>query len=478
MSNPGNFKENWLRPFLFFGNNPISLIGGAITSASALILIGFWIVDIFGHSGSTNPYIGLVLTFGLPALFVLGLVMIPIGIGLRRSQLLKAGKIPSVYPQIDMADPVFRHGIDFVLVATFINVIIVGTASYRAVDHMDSAAFCGATCHVPMQPEWTAYQVSPHSHVPCVECHVGSGVSSFVQAKVNGTKQLVEVVLHTYPHPIESPVKNLRPAREICEGCHTPARFIGEKLLVKTDYADDEKNSMTRTLVLLHLGGRDSLSHLTGIHGVHLGHIEYIASDSTRQTIPWVSKRNADGSTTEFVSTDAKGPIKGEKRLMDCIDCHNRAAHTFQTPEDALNRAMSEASPSASLPFIHKQGLQLIKATYASQEEAAAKIQSGLEQYYRAQYPAVWSGQRAQIDQAARTLVTIYGSNVFPEMKVTWGTHPNNVGHTNSPGCFRCHDGSHNDKKANSIPQDCATCHNLLAVDEANPKLITDLGIN
>jgi len=478
MSKAGNFRENWLRPFLFFGNNPISLIGGAITSASALILIGFWIIDFIGRSGSTNPYLGLILTFGLPALFALGLAMIPVGIWIRRGKLLKEGKIPSAFPQVDFGDPVFRHGIDFVLVATFVNVVIVGTASYRAVEHMDSAEFCGATCHVPMAPEWAAYQVSPHSHVACVDCHIGSGFSSFVQAKVNGTKQLVEVSFNTFPRPIESPVKNLRPAREICEGCHTPARFIGEKLLVKTDYADDEKNSMTRTLVLLHLGGRDSLSHLTGIHGVHLGHIEYIASDSTRQTIPWVSKRNADGSTTEFVSSDAKGPVTGEKRTMDCIDCHNRAAHTFQVPEDALNRAMAEGSPSATLPFVHKEGLQLIKASYTSQQDAGAKIQGGLEQYYRSQYPAVWSAQKAQVDQAAKTLVAIYDSNVFPDMKVTWGTHPNNVGHTSSPGCFRCHDVSHNDKKANSITQDCAACHNLLAVDEANPKLISDLGIH
>jgi hypothetical protein len=231
-------------------------------------------------------------------------------------------------------------------------------------------------------------------------------------------------------------------------------------------------------MVLLHLGGRDSVSHLTGIHGVHLGHIEYIASDSTRQTIPWVSKRNADGTTTEFVSSDAKGPVTGEKRTMDCIDCHNRAAHTFQIPEDALNRAMAEGAPSPSLPFIHKKGLELIKGTYSSQEEAATRIQSGLEKFYQSYYPAVWNSQRGQVDQAVKSLVAIYDTNVFPEMKVTWGTHPNNVGHTNSPGCFRCHDGSHNDKKANAITQDCAACHNLLAVDEANPKQLTDLGIN
>lgn len=477
MSQSNNFKEHWLRPFLFFGNNTISLIGGALTSASAILLIGFWVIDTIGHGGSTNPYLGLVLTFALPALFVVGLLLIPVGIFLRRNDLKKAGKIPSVFPQIDLRDPIFRHGIDFVLVATFLNVVIVGTASYRAVDHMDSAEFCGATCHVAMGPEWTAYKVSSHSHVPCVSCHIGSGVQSFVQAKVNGTKQLVEVALNTYPRPIESPVKNLRPARDICEGCHTPAKFIGEKLIVKTSFSDDEKNSSTRTLVLLHLGGRDSLSHLTGIHGVHLGHIEYVSSDEKRQTISMVSKRNDDGSFTDFVSSDSKNPTAGTRRVMDCIDCHNRASHTFQDPGEALNRAMAEGAPSASLPFVHKKGMELIKGTYKSQAEAADKITAGLEDFYRTSYPAVYASERGYVDQAAKALVAIYSTNVFPEMGVTWGLHPNNVGHTTSAGCFRCHDGSHMDKKGNAITQDCSTCHNLLAVDDVNPKLLVDLGI-
>src|SRR5277367_4997517 len=162
---------------------------------------------------------------------------------------------------------------------------------------------------------------------------------------------------------------------------------------------------------------------------------------------------------------------------MDCIDCHNRAAHSFDTPEAALNKAMAQGSPSASLPFIHKEGLGLIKASYASQSEAGSKIPAGLEDFYRAQYPAVLNQQRAQIDQAAQTLVRIYDTNVFPFMKVTWGTHPNNLGHNDYPGCFRCHDGSHNAKDGKSINNDCSVCHNLLAVDEANPKQLADLGM-
>ncbi len=215
------------------------------------------------------------------------------------------------------------------LVATIVNLLVVAMASYRGAAYMDSPQFCGQSCHV-MHPEYTAYKISAHSHVACVDCHIGSGAPAYFAAKVNGTKQLLEVAFDRYPTPIPSPVQNLRPAREICEGCHTPARFVGEKLLVKSSFADDEKNTETQTVVVLHLGGRDSLSHLTGIHGVHLGHIEYIATDPTRTTIPWVQKRNADGSETVFAASAAGGGIpKGERRVMDCIDCHNRAAHTF-----------------------------------------------------------------------------------------------------------------------------------------------------
>jgi hypothetical protein len=328
------FRENWIRPALFFGNNPISLAGGAITTASALTMVGSWLIDLFGH-GNGNPYLGIIFFLILPAFFILGLLLIPVGVFLRRRKLQKAGQIPAVFPTIDLNDHVFRHGLDVVLVATIANMLIVMLASYKGVSYMDSPQFCGQSCHV-MAPEFAAYQVSAHSNVACTECHVGSGIDSYVRAKMNGTKQLVEVTLHPfaklapklipdYPTPIPSPVTSLRPAREVCESCHTPAKFVGDKLLVKTSYADDEANTAAQTVVLLHIGGRDSLSHLSGIHGVHLNHMEYIASSADRQTIPWVTRRNGDGTETTFAASALNGATpKGERRTMDCIDCHNR----------------------------------------------------------------------------------------------------------------------------------------------------------
>ncbi len=481
------FREGWVRPALFFGNNPISLAGGAITTASGVTMVAYWLVELFGRSND-NPYLGIIFFLLLPALFIAGLVLIPVGMWVRRKKLQMAGLIPLEFPKVDFNDKIFRHGVDIVLVATIVNFLLVSVASYRGAAYMDSPQFCGQSCHV-MHPEYTAYKISAHSHVACVDCHIGSGASAYFSAKVNGTKQLIEVSLHPlasfapkiipdYPTPIESPVRNLRPAREICEGCHTPARFIGEKLLVKSSFADDEKNTETQTVLVLHLGGRDSLSHLTGIHGVHLGHIEYVATDPSRTTIPWVRKRNDNGTETVFATAAAgTGVPQGERRVMDCIDCHNRAAHTFVTAEDALNRAMAEGAVSPELPWVHKKGLELLKANYASEAEASAQIPAQLEAFYRSEHPEVLTTKAALVKSAGEQLVTLYSQNVFPFMKVTWGTHPNHIGHMEYPGCWRCHDGDHAAKDGASITNDCSACHNLLVQDQPKPKVLSDLGI-
>jgi nitrate/TMAO reductase-like tetraheme cytochrome c subunit len=470
------FREHWVRPALFFGNNPISLAGGAITTAAGVTMIGYWLVELFGRARD-NPYVGIIFFLILPALFILGLVMIPVGIFIRHRKLQRAGLIPSTYPKIDLNDRIFRHGLDIVLVATIVNLLVVAMASYRGAAYMDSPQFCGQSCHV-MHPEYTAYQISPHAHVDCVACHIGTGAEAYFSAKVNGTKQLIEVAFNRYPTPIPSPVTSLRPAREICEACHTPTRFVGERLLVKSNFADDEKNTETQTVLVMHLGGQDSLSRRSGIHGVHLNHMEYITTDAGRNTIPWVMRRNSDGSETVFAASALNGAQpSGERRVMDCIDCHNRASHSFVTPEEAINRAMADGSISTDLPFIHKEGLELLKAEYPSQDEARTKIPAQLATFYQNSHPDVMSSKANLVKAAGSELAKLYCQNVFPDMKVTWGTRPNNIGHMNYPGCYRCHDGDHTSKDGKTVTQDCANCHNLLAVEEAKPKVLSDLGL-
>lgn len=468
-------KENWLQPFFFFGNNPITLIGSGLTTASAITLLLYWVMEMIGHRFA-NPYLGIIFFLILPVLFLVGLLLVPVGMLLRRSQLRRAGKMPAEYPELHLSDPVFRHGVIIVLVATFINLIIVGASSYQGVTYMDSARFCGTSCHV-MAPQWTAYQASPHSHVECVQCHVGSGMKSYVRAKVNGTRQLFEVAFDDYPRPITAPLNVLRPARETCEECHSPTRFVGEKLLVKTTFSDDQQNSVTRTVLVLHLGGVDSLSHRSGIHGHHLNDFTYVSTDPDAQHIIAVTATNPDGTKTTYIDSSWKGPIQGYTRVMDCMDCHNQATHVFQTPEQAIDEAMVDGTPSPSLPFVHKEGMALIQAKYTSQAQAGRRITAGLDDFYRAQYPQLWLSQRSLVDAAAKRLVAIYDRNVFPSMHVTWGTYPNNIGHMDYPGCFRCHDGNHVSKTGKVLTNDCSVCHNLLAVDETNPQSLNDLGL-
>jgi nitrate/TMAO reductase-like tetraheme cytochrome c subunit len=477
---PQNTIKDWARLIYYLSQNTLSLIGVVLTTSSAITLIGFWIYD-FMLPGPPHPYVGILLFLILPGIFLLGLLLIPAGILVRRSQLRAAGELPSIYPAIDLKMPLMRNGLLFVGVATFLNVMIFGFASYRGVSYMDTTTFCGQSCHTVMAPEFSAYQNSPHSRVECVQCHIGPGAGWFVRSKLSGLRQVFAVAFKTYSRPIPSPVKYLRPARETCEQCHWPQRFTGDKFLTRTNYKEDEKNTALTTAVLLKVGGR-TWQGSVGIHGRHLdegSRIHYISTDEHRQVIPVVYYTDDKGKTIEYVSTDIKASkeelAKGEKRAMDCIDCHNRPTHEFELPENAVDSRMYQGLISQDLPYIRKKAVELLKANYSDRDTARSKIVEGITSYYRTTYPAVYNTKRALVEQAADTVAGIYLRNVFPEMKVTWGIHPNNIGHNDYPGCFRCHDGSHTSADGQTITNDCTACHNLLAVQEENPKVLADL---
>lgn len=474
--------RSWTRFLYYLGQNPISLLGAVLTSSGATTLVAFWVYD-FLLPGPPHPYIGILIFLILPGIFVIGLLLIPIGILVRRRTLLKSGQVPDIYPAVSLRQPFVRNTLLAIGIATFVNVVIFGTASYRGVAYMDTTQFCGQTCHTVMTPEFTAYQNSPHSRVECVECHIGPGAGWFVRSKLSGVRQVFAVTFHTYSRPIPSPVKYLRPARETCEHCHWPQRFTGDKFLVKTTYKDDEKNTPLTTAIVMKIGGRTWQSSV-GIHGRHLAdgtQIRYISIDDKRQVIPVVSYTDAQGKTTDFISTDIKATKQqlaaGEHRLMDCVDCHNRPTHAFQLPESAVNQQMAAGIISPELPFIRKKAVEVLKANYSDRDTAKRQIIEQLTNFYRTSYANVYNSRRGLVQQSAEGVADIYLRNVFPEMNVNWGVHPNNLGHNDSPGCFRCHDGSHTSADGQTIPNDCTTCHNLLAVEEENPKVLTDLGL-
>jgi nitrate/TMAO reductase-like tetraheme cytochrome c subunit len=480
--NAQNTMKDWFRLIYYLGQNTLSLIGVVLTSSSAITLIGFWIYD-FLLPGPPHPYIGILIFLLLPGVFVLGLLLIPIGIYFRRSKLRAQGELPSIYPAVDLQTPLVRNGLLFIGFATLLNIMIFGFASYRGVSYMDTTTFCGQTCHTVMAPEFSAYQNSPHSRVACVECHIGPGADWFVKSKLSGLRQVFAVTFKTYSRPIPSPVKYLRPARETCEQCHWPARFTGEKFLVKTNYKEDEKNTPLTTVLLLKIGGQ-TWQGSVGIHGRHLdagSRIHYISIDQQRQVIPVVYYTDDKGKTVEYVSTDIKTSKeqldKGEHRAMDCIDCHNRPTHAFELPENAVDLRLSKGLISPGLPYVRKKAVELLKADYPDRATAKAKIVEGITSYYRASYPEIYNTKPALVEQAAATTADIYLRNIFPDMKVAWGTHPNNLGHNDFPGCFRCHDGSHTSADGQTITNDCSACHNVLAMQEEKPKVLADLGM-
>jgi nitrate/TMAO reductase-like tetraheme cytochrome c subunit len=474
----------WLRPIAYLGRNPITLTGAVLTTTSAITMIVYWIfVVLLGGGAATNPYAGIVFFLMLPAVFVLGLILMPVGGFLRRHGLKRKSELPTEYPHIDLADPLLRKAAGLVVAATFLNVVIFSAASYRSTEYMDSVQFCGLTCHTVMQPEYTAYMNSPHSRVACVSCHIGPGASWFVRSKLSGVRQVYAVIFHDYDRPIPSPVQQLRPARATCEQCHWPQRFSGDVLLIRTHYQEDEKNTPSTTVLVMKVGGH-SATGMVGIHGHHLDpgvEVTYIATDRKRQDIVQVTYRDPSGKATVFTSTDAKVTpeelARGEHRVMDCVDCHNRPTHTFQLPGEALDQAMSEHYMSKDLPYIKKEAMLALKVNYPDRDTAKQHIAETLKDFYQKNYPQIVASQGQELERTIRDVQSIYLRNVFPAMNVTWGTYPDDLGHMDWPGCFRCHDGSHVSADGKTIPNDCDTCHDLVAVDEQNPKILADLGM-
>jgi hypothetical protein len=472
----------WMRPLVFLGDNRTTLMGAALTTASALTMVGFWALEVLQFR-TVHPYAGIVLFLVLPAVFVLGLALMPLGVLVRRRHLLAAGTLPAAYPKIDLGAGMLRRGLMLLAVATLLNVAILSTAAYQSVEYMDSTAFCGTACHSVMAPEYAAYVGSPHSRVNCVECHIGPGAPWFVRSKLSGVRQVFAVTFNTHSRPIPSPVKHLRPARETCETCHWPQKFSSDKLVVRTKYQDDEKNTPLTTVLLLKIGGKSARGS-TGIHGRHLdeaSRIHYVATDGRRQVIPQVSYLDDSGKTVQYVSTEVKATpeqiASGEQRAMDCMDCHNRPTHAFELPERAVDKAIGSGAISAELPFAKKKAVELLRAEYADGASAAQRIVAGFTEYYRKQQPDAYARHRALVETSAQQVNAIYQRNVFPGMKVTWGSYPNNLGHEDFLGCFRCHDDNHKSADGRAISQDCGACHTVLAMEESDPKVLEKLGL-
>jgi hypothetical protein len=445
--------------------NTLSIAGAALTTASAVLFLAFFLLELIGWTEHANPYLGIIFFLLLPSVFVVGLLLMPLGAWLERRRRLR-GLPPSLreWPRLDLNHPRTRTILLVVFALTPVNVLIASLAAYKGVEAMDSVGFCGQVCHEVMQPQFVAYQNGPHSRVKCVACHIGPGADWFVRSKLSGARQVYAGRMNTHSRPIPSPVHDLRAARETCEQCHWPTQFHGDKLETRFEYAADEQNTETRTTLQIRVGGVDANGVPRGIHW-HVAEqnaIEYIALDRERQNIGYVKLTGPDGTLREYYAegvTDAQ-LAAGERRRMDCVDCHNRPSHRFAATADrAINEAMGAGAIPKDLPFIKREALALVSASYPSREQAAAEIAQRLSAFYREQYPELWTSRQDDIARSVRSLQGVHARNVFPTMNVTFGSYVNNIGHMDAPGCFRCHDDRHKTKAGDVIKQDCESCH-------------------
>lgn len=452
----------------------LSLLGCALLATALISWLFVLPLQLRGHA--SNPYVGIIAFLILPLIFFAGLILVPIGVYISKHRIREGFAQPAFDRHTALRRIAWFFGI-----TTILNILIGTQITYRAVSFMDTPQFCGSSCHT-MAPQFAAYQNSPHSRVECVECHVAPGAAGWFNSKANGLRQLFQTISGTAPRPVPSALASNRlvPSRETCENCHWPQNFPGVRLRIISKYAEDQPNTRTQTVLLMMVGG----NRIPGIHGAHFGpgvHIRFAAADPERQTIPWVEYKNTEtGTVRTFVSTDAaKNSVNNMPKFeMQCVDCHNRPTHTFELPDRAMDRALALGEIPVTLPFVKKQGVELLKKNYATRKEAAAHIPLAFTSFYQQNFADISAARSEDISQAGKAILAIYNRNIFPELKVAWGTYPNNLGHTDFPGCFRCHDGSHTANDGQSITQDCSTCHQPLAIDEASPEILKTLGIS
>lgn len=448
-------------------------LAGVVISVSAFALIVFlYMLELF--AGVDNPYLGLVSFVALPVVLLLGIFVSAVGL-IRSARRARRGAPDGDLPVLDLNKPRHRYALLFIIMGGLFLVGISGFGSYQVYEYTESVEFCGQVCHSVMKPEYVAYQHSPHAKVPCVECHIGSGAEWYVKSKLTGAYQVYSTIFKKYHRPIETPIANLRSAKETCAECHWPQHQYGQKLVDRSYFLSDEANTAYQAALLMKVGGsKDGTS--PGIHA-HMyldNEISYIATDRQRQVIPYVESRSKDGTVTVYRSTEAKitdAQIRtGERRLVDCIDCHNRPAHVYNHPATSVNQAMAKGWIDPLLPEIKRLAVESLEKLYKTEAEAVATIRKDILAYYQETYPAQMKDKRSQLDLAIGHVQRIYKENYFPEMKTDWRAFPNNLDHLHNSGCFRCHDDKHVSSSGRVISKDCQSCHTLLSQKSAGGK--------
>jgi nitrate/TMAO reductase-like tetraheme cytochrome c subunit len=464
------YWRNWLS-FAGIGLLFVGFLSGGFLFAFELV------------SGQTTPYLG-VLYLLFTVLIVAGFVLVPIGM-VRTRRARKSGLHPGALSEyrfdLNLADHRYV-ALSFLVVGSLV-ILLTGIGSYKSFQATESVAFCGQLCHEVMNPEWIRYNASPHARVRCAECHIGAGADWFVKSKLSGLRQVWAVAVDSFSRPIPTPIHDLRPARETCEECHWWRKFTGFKELVRAYSLSNEENTVHQLRMLIKIGGEQT-TFLKG-SGIHYhmliaNKVEYIPVDESRQEIAWVRVERGDGSVTEYRNLDFdlsdEDLATRERRTMDCMDCHNRPAHQYPTPVLSVDRALEEGQISRDIPYIKVQAVKALSSRYDGVDEAVVGIANAVRRYYQEEFPEFIGKRNAELTAAIRMIQEIYRQSIFPEMQADWSAYPDNIGHLDSPGCFRCHnEDMEAEETGHTIFTTCNKCHLILAqgdqIDRVNVNL-------
>jgi hypothetical protein len=453
-------------PSVFY--NAITLVGGGLAALSFGLIIFLMVLEAMATEH--RPYMGIVAFVILPVFLLIGLAIALVG-AVRQHRRRQKG-LPSTQqlPRIDLNDGRHLRATVGICIGGVILLVMSAFGSFKAYEYTDSDQFCGETCHEVMQPEFTAYGISPHARVGCIKCHIGPGAEWFVRSKLSGAYQVYAVLADKVPKPIETPIKNLRPSRDTCEQCHWPAHFYSENLVVHDYFGFEEENTNWRLHLLMKIGGgHEEHGPARGIHW-HMNianEVTYVATDEERIEIPWVKTVGPDGTEKIYRSVEAdfedEDLAMAEIRTMDCIDCHNRPTHHYNPPGKLVNRALAIGKIDSRLPSIKSALMEVMSEEYETTEDAMEGIEDGIREFYAEDYPEIAGSMSIEINQAIEESQRMFRHNIFPEMKVSWREFPDHIGHLYTPGCFRCHDGLHETEDGEVLTRDCNVCHTIVA---------------
>lgn len=362
------------------------------------------------------------------------------------------------------------------LIVLFIAVTFGGIQTW---EYTNSSEFCGTACHT-MPPQSVSFLNSPHSNVTCEECHIGR--ASFINQMTRKSQALHEIYYMTfslYEYPIRA--KALRPALDTCEKCHRPETFVDDSMRVIKRFADDRENTATSVYLIMKTGGGDARQgNARGIHWHISSKVLYYSDDELSQTIPYVRVYNEDGTFIEYTDVesgfDPTTVDESQLKPMDCVTCHNRVTHNFKEPSKSVDESMANGLIDPSIPLIHQKAVEALNTKYETRDEAMKAI-AAIEENYKSNLFDYYSQNGQAVKDAVAEIQAIYDRTVFHEQKIDSTTYPNNLGHIDAPGCFRCHDGKHLNPENEAVRLECNVCHAIPVVAKADD-FVTNIEIS